>query len=756
MFMYNILNNLINKIDMDLFLEFKLLAQRLFEGTDIDIQLTQTNELRQILQTLLKKEVLGNINEININSKIIIYGAGLRGKETVPVLLGMGFTISQIWDKFETGEICKIKITRPDFNLLSDKSSVVVCIQNHKIANDVIKQLKDYGAGFVCSYHQFLVSLEFNQHFDHPSVNDDVIKTIQKNIPTLNIISIDDITVPVLFEKIYHVENKTISIKRSNKDLYDVIQTEVSISKLSQMNYDEIRSHASNLTNSSNMHEALIRTEILLRCLFLHDVKSKKFSLKIDDPAPYDTYTLYVIIRIVCNYIFQNSNECTVFLKNILFLAQGSYVPLLCLLAEEFVHQGNHDQALKIIRKARFYEPKSLLADDVFIEIAEYITLNGGVVDENGIDFHTFKKSLSGMYCKSGLTFATILAIDDTTGKAIFSGCFREIKCTSALTQSQFWTSEEWKEFRRSVTDGSFRYCLKTDCANLVGGWLPKKEREFTEVEINSPLLTELHLSYDRHCPLQCYSCRKAVCLNSDTKKHELNKMFHQDIEPLLDQLEHLTLSGCGEAIVSPHSIYLLKNISRLKYPKLLIELRTNGVCFSRKAWENIGTGKECIKHVTFSVDAADAETFERLRSPAKWAVMQKNLKFVSELRTTNEIELLEFGVVIQRDNLYQLRDIIELAIKYEADVISFYQMNNWNRFSPEEHHDLNVCRPDNELYPEYRRVVKEIRSLRNEINSGSSPHISSTGKKIKISMYFEQDGDDCELHKLHESFKLR
>ena len=82
--------------------------------------------------------------------------------------------------------------------------------------------------------------------------------------------------------------------------------------------------------------------------------------------------------------------------------------------------------------------------------------------------------------------------------------------------------------------------------------------------------------------------------------------------------------------------------------------------------------------------------------------------------------------------------------------------MNNWNRFSPEEHHDLNVCRPDNGLYPEYRRIVKEIRALRNEINSGFSPHIRAAGKKIKISMYFEQDGDDCELHKLHESFKLR
>ena len=227
--------------------------------------------------------------------------------------------------------------------------------------------------------------------------------------------------------------------------------------------------------------------------------------------------------------------------------------------------------------------------------------------------------------------------------------------------------------------DGSFRYCQKNQCANIVAGWLPKKKdvkEEWLKKILTSdlsviPPIEELHFSYDGHCNLMCPSCRLEFQTNTDKQNKKLDMLYEKNLKPYMGKAKHLTLSGCGEAMISPHSKKVLQSFSKKENPNLVVELRTNATTVNSVSWNSLGTGKAVIRHITASIDASTKESFEKLRYPAKWENVLRNLKFIQSLRNSGEIDMFEFHVVIQKENIHQLCDIVKMAIYYDADAVT-------------------------------------------------------------------------------------
>ena len=385
---------------------------------------------------------------------------------------------------------------------------------------------------------------------------------------------------------------------------------------------------------------------------------------------------------------------------------------------------GEYNKAESIIKSALHKSPNSLLLDTCVDEIVEKSIEKGFETSFPKIDY-----DLTDRFCYSGMTLGVIDGIN-ADGSPSMIPCFRGHQC-AAKPEGEAWCGGEWTEFRKSLLDGSFRYCQKYNCPNILSGWLPKKKEinaawlrnmesgDFSE----TPPLEELHLSYDNHCNLQCRSCRTEFQTCDNFRKAFLDNMYEIFLKEKLKKTKHLTLSGCGEALISPHSLQILRSFSKMNNPELCVELRTNVVSVTKRTWESLGLGREVIKHITASVDGATKETFEALRYPAKWEKMLDGLCFISELRRMGEIDLFEIHVVVQDANISELMDVAKLAEEYGADVVTYSRLVNWRDMSQEEYDRVNPFFVD---HPRHQLLIQEIDKLieyRDELNrAGKNP----------------------------------
>ena len=297
------------------------------------------------------------------------------------------------------------------------------------------------------------------------------------------------------------------------------------------------------------------------------------------------------------------------------------------------------------------------------------------------------------------------------------------------------------------MTDGSFKYCQKNQCANIVGGWLPRKsdcKEEWLKKLLDGdmsvvPPIEELHFSYDGHCNLKCPSCRLEIQTNSKAQNEMLDNLYEKNLKPYMKQAKHLTLSGCGEAMISRHSRKILQSFSKEEYPELSVELRTNATTVNASSWNALGTGKEVIRHITVSIDASTKDMFEKLRYPAKWETVLRNLEFIQSLRDAGEIDLFEFHVVIQTENIDQLCDITKMAIRYSADAVTFSRLINWREMSEEEYHEINPFWYDHPLHEKLTQELRALEELRNDIENDNCD-LTRGRKKIYINIHFSPD----------------
>ena len=159
----------------------------------------------------------------------------------------------------------------------------------------------------------------------------------------------------------------------------------------------------------------------------------------------------------------------------------------------------------------------------------------------------------------------------------------------------------------------------------------------------------------------------RPISMQDDTLYDKIvrkDELAEKNLDPLNKNVKHICLFGCGETILSLHSRGLIKAWSSEEYPELNTDLRTNVFALSEKAWSALGEGREVIKHIAASIDAASKDTFERLRCPAKWETVLENLAFIKLLRVISEIIQIRADI---------LADNYELAIGKQKLMIDMH-----------------------------------------------------------------------------------
>lgn len=298
----------------------------------------------------------------------------------------------------------------------------------------------------------------------------------------------------------------------------------------------------------------------------------------------------------------------------------------------------------------------------------------------------------------------------------------------------EIWNSTKAKKLRYSVTKGCFEYC-NHNCKWLNEGIDPhaderppvtpiraRSEAAYTynnymECEEKSYPKT-IALTCDESCNLYCKTCRNHRIVKTKEESLKLYDRLMTVVRPLLKECEHLDVLGSGDLFASKAVLDFVKTLTKEEFPNLKIFIITNAQLLTEKMWNSLTNLHQIPVSIGVSVDATEADTYEKIRRGAKWETLCRNLEFISSLRTKEEsnITALRLQFVIQRLNFMQMKDFVAFAKEYHADTVDFQRVANWGTFSDEEFLIEDVFHPDNENYTDASDMLREICENEKEI----------------------------------------
>lgn len=249
---------------------------------------------------------------------------------------------------------------------------------------------------------------------------------------------------------------------------------------------------------------------------------------------------------------------------------------------------------------------------------------------------------------------------------------------------AEIWNGEAAQEIRKSILNGSFKYCK--NCPYLLNKNGPVSDKPKTNhlLEVFEKKITVLdgpkwlNLSNDLSCNLSCPSCRKSII---QMKNEELNRKKKIQDELLLqtkENLEWLYVCGSGDPFGSKLYRDFLCSIDK-EYFSGKIYLHTNAILLNEKMWQKMHKINNSIKWVHVSIDAATKETYAENRG-GDWDKLQDNLQFISELRKAKSLETFEISFVVQSNNWKEMKKFVEMGTNLKVDKILFNPIDDWGR----------------------------------------------------------------------------
>lgn len=287
----------------------------------------------------------------------------------------------------------------------------------------------------------------------------------------------------------------------------------------------------------------------------------------------------------------------------------------------------------------------------------------------------------------------------------------------TAESADAVWNSDAAVEIRRSILDGDFSYCSRTLCSFITAQKLPRKD------EIEDPILRGyidhhtttlpesaylVELNYDTTCNLACPSCRTEILVAKADEQEAYSRAKDRVILPLLKRARSSYISGGGEALASKHCRSILSGLNRREYPGLRLHLITNGQLLTPQMWNAFPDLAEVVGVLSVSIDAARAESYEKLRRPGKWSTLMSNLEFIAGLRRSGQIRQFWINFVVQKENFREMLDFVELGARLGVDKIWFQRVTNYGAYDEVTFADVDVTSPE---HPEHAELIEILRT---------------------------------------------
>jgi short-subunit dehydrogenase/MoaA/NifB/PqqE/SkfB family radical SAM enzyme len=199
---------------------------------------------------------------------------------------------------------------------------------------------------------------------------------------------------------------------------------------------------------------------------------------------------------------------------------------------------------------------------------------------------------------------------------------------------------------------------LRDRAVNFARVGKPPEERRWRLWQVESALACELHCAM---CPW-----------TGERDAHEdpplMSDAVWGALRSHLGEVATLDLSGGGEPLLNPA---LLARVTDAKSAGCEVGFLSNGMLLDEeRAREFVAAD---VDWLTFSIDGADAATFEAIRRGASFARVCANLRGLNNLRIAGRPRTA-INFVILRANAHQLEAIVQLAANLGVDQVNFRQ----------------------------------------------------------------------------------
>lgn len=291
----------------------------------------------------------------------------------------------------------------------------------------------------------------------------------------------------------------------------------------------------------------------------------------------------------------------------------------------------------------------------------------------------------------------------------------------------ELWNSDEAIDIRKSVSDGSYKHCDKTQCpflSRLIGiGDVktgPIKHKHSLDsniknyIDSNDYFLNEgpkiIQLSFDRTCNYKCPSCRVDMIVANSEKIKSVNLTINEIEEAYSNSIETIYCSGTADPFASVSYRNYLRNFNPKKYPNLKnIHLHTNASMWNAEMWESMKSIHPYVKTCEISIDAGTQYTYENVtRLGGDWDNLISNLKFIS---TIESLDYVKCSFVVQQSNYTEMSIFLDLMHQiFGLRVKVFFgKITNWGTFSDERFKFLQIWSSE---HPEYTNFLKEFKKV--------------------------------------------
>jgi len=302
------------------------------------------------------------------------------------------------------------------------------------------------------------------------------------------------------------------------------------------------------------------------------------------------------------------------------------------------------------------------------------------------------------------------------------------------------WNGPKLREIRKSMQESSFLYCNKELCPEIQSGKLHDKDYIY-KTEYKDYLAIEdgkvshgpriVYFSEDRTCNLACPSCRKDYISISEEESKRIAGVREEFIPLLLKDAESLNICSSGDPFASKIYRDFLFSFEGAKFPRLEINLNTNGVLLTESVFNKMANVHGNLGSIYISLDAARPETYAITRKGGDWQKALSNIRFLAAMRKKGAFKHLQLDFVVQDYNYRELPEFVKLGQELGVDKVYFQRISNWGTYSKVEYEERNIMNPTHKLYPHFKDICQHPLMASSIIKSGN------------ISRYFPKSNRD-------------
>jgi MoaA/NifB/PqqE/SkfB family radical SAM enzyme len=214
----------------------------------------------------------------------------------------------------------------------------------------------------------------------------------------------------------------------------------------------------------------------------------------------------------------------------------------------------------------------------------------------------------------------------------------------------EIWQTDLAKRIQKDVADKKYTWCSVDYCGIK---------------NMNKIMATYyISINIDESCNLQCPTCRSAFMNFTNGKIYENKLAWANHIVKLLDGFDKpatVAMSGNGDPFASLIYRPLLMSINPRAEHRYRI--MTNGLLLKKLLTKTSIYNN--IEEYSISIDAGDAETYEKVRLRGKWNNLLENLDFLKK-ELTGKNKFVNLNFCLHTENLSSLLNFVKLVEKYK------------------------------------------------------------------------------------------